>query len=51
LILILHIPRSATGPNILLYICLSHVPSLFIPISLIAHVSFPYITTGFTIVL
>ena len=51
LVLILHIPCSTTGLFILLNIFLSHIFSLFISISVMGHVSLPYTTTGFTIVL
>jgi len=49
LFLILHIPCCNTGPYILLNILLSNVPSVFISVSIIAHVSLPFARVGFTI--
>ena len=49
--LFLHTPCSTTVPCILFNIILSHVPSLVISISAIAHISLPHTTTVFTIIL
>lgn len=51
LVPIIHTPSPTTAPHIFLNIFLSHVLSLFVSISVTAHISLPYTTTGLTIVL